>query len=145
MVHCHIVVAALHFFEMKGINDLLKRNTLPSSMFNMPTAKLQRVFSNTLGKLIDQYGIIVCKFSDLYPQPDIPRPVMISLIDTLNNNPHVFHIFMKHGTLVACLQSIFQEHDPYQLGSLLCPIILNPHMKYCRHHQIMYLTVQVLS
>ena len=32
LIHCHIIVAALHFFGTKGINDSPTFNTLPSHM-----------------------------------------------------------------------------------------------------------------
>ena len=96
IVHCHIIAAALHFFGMKGIDNSPTFNALPSHMSKWPTEKQWKIFSHTLGKLIDRY-VIVKKFADLHPQPQIPRPVMSSLMDTLHNNPHAFRISMEHG------------------------------------------------
>ena len=80
IVHCHIIAAALHFFGMKEITDSPKFNALPSCMSKWPVEKQWRVFSNTVGQFVDRY-VIVKKFADLHPQPQVPRPVMSSLMD----------------------------------------------------------------
>lgn len=96
-------------------------------MSKWPLEKQWRVFSNTVGQLIDRY-VIVNKFADLHPQPHIPRPVMTSLMDTLRSNPHAFRISMEHGyasglparqisrnrTLPAWLQAQFDRPQPSQ-------------------------------
>lgn len=96
VVHCHIIAATLHFFGMKGIEDSPVFNALPSRISKWPLEKQWRVFSYTVGQLIDRY-VIVRKFADLHPQPHIPRPVLSSLMDTLHNNPHAFRVTMEHS------------------------------------------------
>jgi hypothetical protein len=81
---------------MKEIADSPNFNALPSRISKWPVEKQWRVFFNTVGQLIDRY-VIVKRFADLHPQPQVPRPVMSSLMDTLHNNPHAFRISMEHG------------------------------------------------
>ena len=96
IVHCHIIAAAMNFFGLKGVTDSPTSNALPSGIVKWSLDKQWRVFSSIIGQLIDRY-VIVNKFADLHPQPQIPRPVLSSLMNILSNNPHAFRITSEHA------------------------------------------------
>lgn len=91
LIHCHIIVAALHFLAQKG---LMIHQPSIHFLLTWNTEKQWRVFSDILGQLIDCY-VIVNKFADLHSQPANPRSVMSSLL-TLSDNAHAFRISMEH-------------------------------------------------
>ena len=57
VIACHLIAAAVHFFEMKSVDDIPCRYSFSDIVGQMPQYRREKVFLDRMAKIVDVYVV----------------------------------------------------------------------------------------